>query len=729
MHVRGWHVFPLHEPLFDEDGNCTGCTCEHYKRSDRYRQWLESRGRGSEFNPNFKCRNQGKHPRGSDRDGIYGFQMATTDEDQIRKWWSRWPTANIGWLPGRSGHAVLDADSYKDEYAGDGMLTADEEETVTQISGGGGSHLIYRKHEGATYANAAGDLPAGIDVHADNGYIVLAPSLHESGRRYAWELEYGPHEIDAQLLPDRIHDELITASQRTQNTTFNDRPVWNGTPSTEPPELAVWGLPASIVDLINEPPERGYRSEADAKIVTALCYAGATDDDILAVFEHLPIGVDGKFAERGLDYLGRTITNARRYVADNPPPPDVSKLIDVGYDWVSAANFAEHVPIELQASDGYRTNERDKAGASGILDIFKQYGRISGPIGIRQLAERMGCGRSTAKRALENLNGWFIEKESRAHCYEADRYELHPNLIDELRTWDTYHKSDASVTCPTYATTPFHTHKAHDAYARSLSEITPEEVEARNAERRANGDEPMRMTVTLRKRLAASLPSAGRGVLLVIDALVRLEGQATASELMAATHKKKWSISRYLRKAVQLELVEYDGDVAVLRSDWEEWTEQITPFMPTAGNQIKQKVSNANDVMAHCDSLLRNEQDESRRKELHRRRAKAVKRKLRAFKMLTPEIPEKELWQIADKTTPVMNWFVMSRLAEFHATARMDRVEERRHEQWETTQQLLTAVDQLRRDQVPRSDWYRQLRWAGFTESEAARGMKARDAA
>jgi len=714
---RGWHVFPLHEPIFDDHGGCTGCSCESYKRSESYRQWATERGKP--FDPDYVCPNPGKHPRGSDFDGTFGFKMATTDERQIRHWWGKWANANIGWLPGPSGHAVLDADSYKDEFSGGDIL---DDETVTQLTGGGGEHYIYQKPEGATYSNAPGDLPAGIDVRADGGYIVVAPSMHPSGRRYQWESGYGPHECKSLLLPQNIHDILIRATESRSKQTY--APSWDGVIKTSAPNLSQWRLPESIIHLISNPPPQGQRSEVDMKIVVTLVYAGAADDDILGVFEHHPIGIAGKFAERGRDYLARTIANARQYVADNPPPPNVQDIIAAARQWIMVTDFAEIIPDELQAENGYRTNETDKAVASAVLDILSDYnygrGALGGPLGLRQVAESAGRGRSTVKRAIERLSNGFVVKTDREHCYQADSYALHPDLIAQLRTWDTEQKNKDCGTCPIYATTPFHTHKAHDAYARSLSNITQDELDERNALR----DKPMRMNVTLRRRLAASLPSAGPGVLILIDALARLGGQATAAELMEATHKKKWSVSRYLKRAADLDLVEYDGSIAQLRDDWSDWTDSIAPFMPTADVGALRQITNANDVMAHCDGLLKLATDRDKRNTLHRRRERAVKHKLSAYLALSPEMSDDELWAIAATTNPVTNWYVAQKMEQFHANARMDLAESRRAEQWETSQNLARAVNSLRAAGVPRRRWFSDLRTAGYTEREAARGVK-----
>ena len=58
-------------------------------------------------------------------------------------------------------------------------------ETLEQRTGSGGSHLVFdrRGYEGTIKSSSSED---GLDVRADGGYIVAAPSSHASGNRYAW---------------------------------------------------------------------------------------------------------------------------------------------------------------------------------------------------------------------------------------------------------------------------------------------------------------------------------------------------------------------------------------------------------------------------------------------------------------------------------------------------------------------------------------------------------------
>jgi putative DNA primase/helicase len=111
----------------------------------------------------------------------HGCKDATLDADQIRKWWSMWPDANIGLATGY-GFWVLDIDP-------DGLAWAEANDlpaTIEATTGRGGRHLLYRLPEGATVRNSAGVIAPGVDVRGAGGYIVAAPSLHPSGTRYTW---------------------------------------------------------------------------------------------------------------------------------------------------------------------------------------------------------------------------------------------------------------------------------------------------------------------------------------------------------------------------------------------------------------------------------------------------------------------------------------------------------------------------------------------------------------
>jgi hypothetical protein len=149
---RGWPIVPLHTPI---NG---GCSCG---------------------NPD--CKSIGKHPRTG-----RGLHDASTDPAVILQWWTRWPDANIGLLTGYQSGVVLDVDK---RHEGDKSLAELESEhgplpPTPKSQTGGGWHLMF-KHPGGKIGNRS-NLRPGLDLRADLGYIVAAPSLHANGNHYQW---------------------------------------------------------------------------------------------------------------------------------------------------------------------------------------------------------------------------------------------------------------------------------------------------------------------------------------------------------------------------------------------------------------------------------------------------------------------------------------------------------------------------------------------------------------
>ncbi len=119
-----------------------------------------------------------------------GDGAVSTDPDQIRAWWTRWPAANVGVATGpASGLAVLDIDP----RSGGNEALADLEGrvgplpgTVVSLTGGGGLHLLYR-HPDRKITSRANALGPGLDVKGHGGMIVVPPSTHpDTGRAYRW---------------------------------------------------------------------------------------------------------------------------------------------------------------------------------------------------------------------------------------------------------------------------------------------------------------------------------------------------------------------------------------------------------------------------------------------------------------------------------------------------------------------------------------------------------------
>ena len=158
MGSRGFKVFPVHS--IGDDG---GCTCKE---------------------PGGPTCTPGKHPRTRQ-----GFEDATSDSDQIEKWWTRWPDANVAVIPGSNGCVVVDVDPRDggDEHLdrrcnGSGPLPATLTIATGEHNGKRGRHFWFRAEEARL--SSGKNLKDGIQLKASGGYVLVPPSRHASGVEY-----------------------------------------------------------------------------------------------------------------------------------------------------------------------------------------------------------------------------------------------------------------------------------------------------------------------------------------------------------------------------------------------------------------------------------------------------------------------------------------------------------------------------------------------------------------
>lgn len=152
--ARGWSVFPC-TWLLDSKGQ--KCSC---RRID--------------------CKSPGKHPLTDN-----GLKDATTEADQIRKWWDTWPQAHVAIRTGE-GLGIIDVDKKHDGDEQWSML----ERTYGKFPDGpvaytvnGGLHL-YALTDGHLKSTAS-VLAAGVDTRGTGGYVIAPPS-----QGYRWEGNY-----------------------------------------------------------------------------------------------------------------------------------------------------------------------------------------------------------------------------------------------------------------------------------------------------------------------------------------------------------------------------------------------------------------------------------------------------------------------------------------------------------------------------------------------------------
>jgi len=131
------------------------------------------------------------------------LQTRRASAAELERWFARWPDANVAIVTGRlSGLVVLDVDPRHGGAASLDLLEAGQAplpETPEVLTGGGGRHLYFR-HPGGRVGNRV-DLLPGLDLRGDGGCVVAPPSVHPSGRPYAWRAGRAPQECALAPLP------------------------------------------------------------------------------------------------------------------------------------------------------------------------------------------------------------------------------------------------------------------------------------------------------------------------------------------------------------------------------------------------------------------------------------------------------------------------------------------------------------------------------------------------
>ena len=157
-----------------------------------------------------------------------GHWLASVDSETIKRWWTRWPGALIGFPTGqRTGTVVIDLDPREHGveamletlkiWCGGGLGWCDPETgeiigpAVAQTQSGG-LHLYFRRGEGEVknranvfsgFLRTREALPelGHIDVRGDGGYVIAPPSVMEDGAAYRWLLKPAKDETGGWLLP------------------------------------------------------------------------------------------------------------------------------------------------------------------------------------------------------------------------------------------------------------------------------------------------------------------------------------------------------------------------------------------------------------------------------------------------------------------------------------------------------------------------------------------------
>ena len=217
------------------------------------------------------------HPNGK-RPIARGWQSATVA--QVLNLFAATPSANIG-IAIPAGYMVLDVDIKTDGPATLQNLEAQHgklPDTLTATTPTGGRHVWLKLPAGVTVGNRVAIAP-GLDVRADGGYVVAAPSTID-GRSYAWSNWEGfsaPKIADApewltalarqpivKVKPDSVDSSLIPEGQRNTTLFHNAAAMWREGVTQATVEVAI----ADINEQRCDPP---LDSGEVASIVASVC--------------------------------------------------------------------------------------------------------------------------------------------------------------------------------------------------------------------------------------------------------------------------------------------------------------------------------------------------------------------------------------------------------------------------------------------------------------------------
>lgn len=193
-----------------------------------------------------------------------GFKNATTDLNQINRWWEENKNYNIGIATGQVSKGLfvidLDIDEEKGKYGNEELREWEAKhgelpDTCRTITGRGGYHLLYKSNQ---VIHNRTNLLNGVDIRGDGGYIVAPPSVHPNGNLYQWE--QAPDEFLIAEANELVYQFLNVSNNKNQKQT--------------PKLQKAFSMPSRILE--------GGRNTMLSKLACSLQSKGLSDDAILA---------------------------------------------------------------------------------------------------------------------------------------------------------------------------------------------------------------------------------------------------------------------------------------------------------------------------------------------------------------------------------------------------------------------------------------------------------------
>ncbi|MDP9477326.1 MAG: bifunctional DNA primase/polymerase [Actinomycetota bacterium] len=345
--------------------------------------------------PVFPCKPGEKTPAYERRTLEHGHKDATTDEEQIRRWWAKWPDANVATPTGKAtGRVSLDIDTYKP-----GAWTpADVErelgelpETLVIETGRGGLQYWFEHPEGEELPGSPEDtLGPGVCVKSKGGYCLLPPSTTKNAYRVLHNRPLAP-----------APKWLVKALREPPSAPSEEKSNANSTVAHLPVNAGPDG------PTIGE----GNRNRELYKIGCSLRARGLDRGAILAHLEAVYEARCQKSPPMDAGELKKIARQAAKHAPGNASPevtPEVHEALDAlraawwGHEWKGAGGGSErdvqHALIEWARMRGTMI-------PAGV--------RVS--VGYRTVALLAGVGVSTVYRAIRRLRKAGLVRKDDAH--------------------------------------------------------------------------------------------------------------------------------------------------------------------------------------------------------------------------------------------------------------------------------------------------------------------------
>jgi len=323
-------------------------------------------------------------PAGPDKRPLLGGwqEKATTEEEQIRKWWDTHPAAVPAIVVGRAGLVVIDCDRHpggKDGIEAFNRLLSANDGKLADVpiakTANGGAHLFFKQPKGEPFGNGRGGLPDGIDVRGVGGFVIAPGAVLPDGKR--WQIVNG-----RPLLADAFEAGTI-------------------------PELPLWL--AGIVRPNRQPDREGideYSRPGTNSSLRGQAYAAAALQGAAAEVSTAPAGKRNEMLNAVAFRFGRMI--ARGWIDEKTVADALLEACDANKYLREHGHRATMKTIESGIESGRKEphpdlpdREPSSGGDGPAASELSELSGLSGLSGIRGAKQGISSARSSWRGAVE----------------------------------------------------------------------------------------------------------------------------------------------------------------------------------------------------------------------------------------------------------------------------------------------------------------------------------------